>query len=130
MSERVTLPCSLYGEAVGLAALAAQNMGRTGPISPAPGGSPWASLLGVALLLAGISVAVAAVSALRDAPAVLGLGGLVLDVLAHRSVQPLEVGVRPCRLSRQRDQTADSPIQGRASGRGAWARTRSPKRPA
>jgi hypothetical protein len=62
MSERVTLPCSLYGEAVGLAALAAQNMGRTGPISPAPGGSPWASLLGVALLLAGISVAVAAVS--------------------------------------------------------------------
>jgi hypothetical protein len=62
MSERVTLPCSLYGEAVGLAALATQNMGRTGPISPAPGGSPWASLLGVALLLAGISVAVAAVS--------------------------------------------------------------------
>jgi hypothetical protein len=50
---------SVYGEALGLAA---QNVGRTGPISPAPGGSPWASLLGVALLLAGISVAVAAVS--------------------------------------------------------------------
>jgi hypothetical protein len=46
----------------GRAALVAQNIGRTGPISPAPGGSPWASLLGVALLLAGISVAVAVVS--------------------------------------------------------------------
>ena len=34
--------------------------------------------------------------ALREAPVVLGLGGLVLAVLAHRSVQPLEVGVRPC----------------------------------
>jgi hypothetical protein len=98
MSERVTLPSSWYGEAVGLAV---QNIGRTGPIPPAPGGISWASLLCVALLLAGISVAVAVASARslpRDAQVVLGLGGLVLAVLAHRSVQPLEVGVRPCRL--------------------------------
>ena len=47
MSERVTPACSLCGEALGLAALVAQNIGR---------------LLGVALLLAGISVAVAVVS--------------------------------------------------------------------
>jgi hypothetical protein len=62
MSESVTLPCPSCGETVGLAVLVAQNIGRTGPISPPPEGSPWASLLGVALLLAGISVAVAVVS--------------------------------------------------------------------
>jgi hypothetical protein len=62
MSERVTPACFLCGEAVGLAGLVAQNIGRTGPIPPAPGGSPWPSLLGVTLLLAGISMAVAVVS--------------------------------------------------------------------
>ena len=60
MSERVTLPCSLYGDVV---VLAAQNMGRTGPIPPSPGGIQWASLLSVSLLVVGISVAVAVLSA-------------------------------------------------------------------
>jgi hypothetical protein len=46
----------LCGEAV---ALAAQNMGRTGPIAPDGGGPTWASLLAVALLLAAISGVVA-----------------------------------------------------------------------
>jgi hypothetical protein len=45
-------------------ALAAQNMGRTGPIPPpTPGGDPWAALLVVALLWALVSVVVATESA-------------------------------------------------------------------
>jgi len=49
----------VYGEAVGLAT---QNAGRTGPIFLYGRGTAWASLLAVALLLAGISGMVAAVS--------------------------------------------------------------------
>jgi hypothetical protein len=52
----------MCGDAV---ALAAQNMGRTGPIAPSQGGAPWASLLAVALLLAGIRAVVALVSTRR-----------------------------------------------------------------
>jgi hypothetical protein len=46
-------------------ALAAQNMGRTGPIPPPtpPGGDPWAALLVVALLWALVSEVVATESA-------------------------------------------------------------------
>jgi hypothetical protein len=56
----VTPRCFVYGEAAGLAA---QNVGRTGPVFLEGGGNAWASLLAVALLLATISGVVAAVSA-------------------------------------------------------------------
>jgi hypothetical protein len=79
MSERVTPACSLCGEAVGLASLVAQNIGR---------------LLGVVLLLAGISVAVAVVSVRhRTRRLAWGWAASFYAVLAHRSIQPLAVGV-------------------------------------
>jgi hypothetical protein len=62
MSYGVTPQCLLWGEAVGLAA---QNMGRTGPIPPASGGISWSSLLGITLLWAVISTIVAVESANR-----------------------------------------------------------------
>ncbi len=49
----------------GVVALIAQNMGRTGPISPASGGVSWTAVLGGSLLWALISVAVATESANR-----------------------------------------------------------------
>lgn len=55
------------GEVVGLATLAAQNMGRTGPIPPGDGGPTWTSLTAVALLLAAISGIVAFVGARQSA---------------------------------------------------------------
>jgi hypothetical protein len=49
----------------GVVALIAQNMGRTGPISPASGGLSWTAVLGGLLLWALISVVVATESANR-----------------------------------------------------------------
>jgi hypothetical protein len=45
-----------------VASLAAQRIGRTGPIPEAPGGFSWASLLAIALLLAVISADALAMS--------------------------------------------------------------------
>ena len=58
MSYGVTPQCLLRSEA-----LAAQNMGRTGPIPPAPGVISWSSLLGITLVWAVISAVVAVESA-------------------------------------------------------------------
>jgi hypothetical protein len=49
----------------GVVALVVQNMGRTGPISPASGGTSGAAVLGGALLWALVSVLVATESANR-----------------------------------------------------------------
>ncbi len=52
------------GASLACLALAAQNVGRTGPIPPqTPGGDPWAALLVVALLWASVSLVVATESA-------------------------------------------------------------------
>jgi hypothetical protein len=51
-------------DVVGCLALAAQNMGKTGPIPPpTPAGDPWAALLVGALLWALLSLVVATESA-------------------------------------------------------------------